>query len=128
MMQLTQGQTHERIIVTLNETRTLVQPYYLFIFIHVATKQPVAFIKSTDDDESEYAERYNQFEINTEAVFGASPPGQWHYVIYEQESATNLEPANATTILEYGKMLLLPATPFEYSAYNCSTTYKAYNG
>ncbi len=128
MIQLTQGQTQEKIIVTLNERRTILEPYYLFIFIHVTTKNVVAFIKSTVDEESAYTERYNQFEINTEAIFGSCPLGEWHYVIYEQESATNMEPANVTTILEYGKMLLLPAAPFEYSPYNFSTTYKAYNG
>jgi hypothetical protein len=128
MIQLTQGLTSEKIIVTLNENKTLTQPNYLFVFTQVTTGDIVAFVKSEMDDESDYPERYNQFEINTNVLFDARPPGEWRYTVYEQENATNTDPADANGILETGKLMLLASEEFTYTTYNNITTYKAYNG
>lgn len=128
MIELNTGQSGEKIIVTLTELQTLDEPYYLFIFSHVVTKEVVKFIKGQIDDESDYPSRYNQFDINTGVVFNDKPAGEWHYQVYDQASSTNLNPALATTLLENGKMLLYPATPFEYTKYDEPVTYKTYNG
>ncbi len=128
MVELRKGQTSENIIVTLNELKTLNEPYYLFVFTQVTTKQVVSFIKSTSDDLSEYPERYNEFEIDTQDLFGTAQPGQWHYEIYEQVSSTNTDVENTTSLLEYGAMILSAAAEFEFTQYNNAVTYKAYNG
>ena len=128
MIELNQGTTSEIIIVTLTEAVTLLEPYYLFVFTHVTTKNIITFIKSIDDDESDYPERFNQFTIDTSVVFNSQPPGEWHYTIYEQESNSNTDPVGAAGILEYGKMYLLRTTPFEFSIYDKPVTFKTYNG
>ena len=128
MLELTKGQTSEKIIVTLDELKTLNEPYYLFVFTHVTTKDVVKFIISAEDDESNYPERYNQFNLNTETIFGLKPVGEWHYIIYEQASSTNQDPDLTTSLLEYGKMLLYPTSAFAYTKYDNPVTYKAYNG
>jgi len=127
MLQLTKGQTQEQIIVTLNELVTLTTPYFLFVFTQVTTRQVVTLIKSSDDDASDYPERYNQFEINTQALFGSMQAGEWIYRVYEQESDTNTDPAGLNEV-ENGKLRLYPAANFNYTQYNTPTTYKAYNG
>lgn len=128
MLQFKQDDTAAVMILTLTEKVTLPAPYYLFVFTHVTTKDQVKFIKAEVDDESEYSQRYNQFTINAATVFEDQQPGEWHYKVYEQESAVNLDQALAGVILEDGKLLLARATEFEYSEYNSATTYKVYNG
>jgi len=128
VIELTKGQTSEKIIVTLNELKTLNEPYYLFVFTHVTTKEVVNIIYAEGADESSYPERSNQFDINTQSVFGTKPVGQWNYTVYEQESDTNTDTENATGIVEYGKMILKPSTDFAYEEYNTTTTFKTYNG
>jgi hypothetical protein len=128
MLELNTGQSGEKIIVTLTELQTLDEPYYLFRFVHVVTKQVVSFIKGQIDDESDYPSRYNQFDVDTAVVFLNKPVGGWHYEAYEQPGAVNTDPALATTLLESGKMLLYAATAFEYEKYNEPVTFKTYNG
>jgi len=126
MIALTQGQTAENIVVTLTELATIPEPYFLFIFTHSTTREQVAVVYSSTDDNSDYPERYNEFVINTQAVFGAYIPGEWHYMVY-QNTTNSTNPAGLI-ILEYGKMWLYPASPFEYKKYSSPTTYKAYAG
>lgn len=128
MLELNTGQTDEKIILTLDELKTLDVPYYLFIFSHVEAKSEVAFIRSQADEESAYPSRYNKFNVDTGTVFLNKPTGEWHYEVYEQASAVNTDPALATGLIEQGKMMLRPAAEFEYDKYNTLTTYKAYNG
>jgi len=127
MLQLNKGQTNETLILTLAEMQTLTDPYYLFVFTQVTTKQVVSFIKSSHDDESDYPERYNQFSINTSQLFDSMQAGEWQYAVYEQDNDANTVTAGLN-VLEYGKMLLLQSDDFSYTTYNLSTTYKAYNG
>lgn len=126
MLQLTKGQTDEKIVVTLNELKTLDDPFYLFVFTHVTTKEVVSFV--VGEDESEYPERYNQFDINTEALFEESTYGEWHYEVYEQNSDTNTDTSLTTGLVEIGKMRLFSEDEFEYTKYNEAVTYKSYNG
>lgn len=126
MLELTKGQTSERIIVTLNELKTLTSPYYLFVFTHVTTKDQVKFIAGADL--SAYPERFNQFEVNTQELFGEFLKGEWHYNVYEQASNVNLDPANSTGLVENGKLSLNDSTDFNYQTYDIPVTYKAYNG
>lgn len=115
-------------ILTLTELVSVSLPYYLFVFTHVTTKGIIKFVKSEADDESDYPQRYNQFTIDASSVFLDQPTGEWHYIIYQQNDPDNLDPTSTNGILEEGKLLLDRATEFEYTQYNSTTTYKAYNG
>jgi len=127
MLQLTQGQTNETIIVTLTELATITDAYYLFVFTHVTTKQVLTKIFSSQDDESDYPARFNQFAINTAEVFAGASRGEWQYIVYEQDNSSNTSVAGLN-VLEYGKLRLNASVQFNYTQYNTATTYKTYNG
>lgn len=129
MLHLTYGQTGEKIIVTLNELKTLTNPYFLFRFEHVETKQVVNIIYADSDDESLFQARYNQFNLDTDVKFINKPVGEWHYSVYEQSSNSNTDPELAAGLLEKGKMKLNPSSEYELEAeYNKQTTFKTYQG
>src|SRR5262245_22378752 len=128
MLELRKGQVNEKIVVTLTELITLAEPNFLFVFTQTTTKEKVSFVKLNSDDESDFPSRYNQFDINTNTLFGSVMHGQWNYEVYEQESETNLDPELATGIVEQGKMILYSATEFEFTQHNQATTFKVYNG
>lgn len=126
MIELVQGTASEQVIVTLNEKATLTDPYYLFVFTHATTGDVVAFVAGADS--SEHQTRYNQFNFTTSVTFLNKPIGQWLYEVYEQESAVNTNPDNATGLVESGKMNLRDSEVFEYTQYNQAVTYKTYDG
>lgn len=128
MLQFYQDDNAARMILTLTEFVTLPAPHYLFVFTHVETKNAVAIVKAEIDDESDYPQRYNQFTIDAAVVFLDQPTGEWHYKVYEQASAVNIDPGAAGGLLEEGKLLLDRSTEFAYTQYDTSTSYKAYNG
>lgn len=128
MLRFKQDIASERIIVTLTELVTLNEPYYLFVFTHTVTKEVVAFIKSVDDDFSNYQDRYNEFEIAPSTLFLNKQVGEWHYAIYEQVSSSNDDVANTTSLLEQGKLYLERSTDFAFTKYESAVTFKTYNG
>jgi len=125
MLEFKQNDTAAELILTLTEFVSIANPYFLFVFTHVLTKETVAFIAA---DTSLYPSRYNQFTINAAVKFSDKPPGEWHYKIYEQASSSNVDPDLSGAILEYGKMILNRTTDFAYNMYEIATSYKAYNG
>jgi hypothetical protein len=127
MLFLTLGQTAEKIIVTLNEKRTLSAGYYLFVFTNITTRDIVDKIYNFSDDESLYPERYNKFTINTSAVFLNKPTGTWRYEVYEQASAVNTNVTGLTEV-ERGLLKLNPAVEFAFEEYNETTSFKTYGG
>lgn len=126
MIELVQGALSEQVVVTLNEKKTLTDPYYLFVFTNSTTKDVVAFVAGADT--SEHPTRYNQFNFTTSTTFLDKPSGQWLYEVYEQESAVNTDPDKATGLVESGKMNLRDSEEFTYTEYNQAVTYKAYDG
>lgn len=124
MLEFKQNDTAE-LILTLTELVTIDDPTFLFVFTHVLTKNVVAFIAA---DESLFTHRYNKFTINAAVLFSGQPPGEWHYKIYQQASAINLDPLLAEGILEYGKLILDRTTDFSFTMYDQPTIYKTYNG
>lgn len=128
MLQFAINDTSVELILTLTEKVTLSTPYYLFVFTHVTTKDQVKFIKAVADDESTHQSRYNAFTINPAVIFLDKQPGQWHYKIYEQESAVNTDVSATGDELEDGKLILTAATAFEYTKYHSATSYNVYNG
>lgn len=115
-------------IFTLTENVSIVHPYYLCVFTHVLTKETVILLFDSALDESPHPERYNEYSINTVINFGGKPPGEWHYVVYEQASSSNQDIAATGAPLEYGKLLIERATEFEFEKYDSPTSYKTYNG
>ena len=99
MLVLTEGQTAETITVTLNERRTLTSWYYLFYFEHITTRQTATKVYNFSEDDSDYPDRFNQFDINTSVVFADKPIGEWTYKVYE--SATSTTSPTGLTQVEY---------------------------
>lgn len=128
MIQFNQSDTAAVMIFTLTENVSIHDPYYLFVFTHILTKQQVKFIKDAGADESSYPLRYNQFTIDMATVFSGAPVGQWNYTIYEQASSTNTDETLTGAVLEYGKLIIDRTTPFTFTKYNAATTYAVYNG
>lgn len=124
MLNLTEGQTSEEVVVTLNEKRTLSSGYYLFYFEHITTRQTATKVFNFSEDESSYITRYNKFTINTGTVFSGKPTGEWLYRVYESSTSTT-DPTGLTQV-EYGILKLNPATVFSYEKYNGATSYKVY--
>lgn len=125
MLEFKQTDVTTDLILTLTELVSIDNPFYLFVFTHVLTKDIVAFIGT---DTSSFPGRYNQFTINPSVVFANKQPGEWHYKIYEQVSAVNLDPALSGAVLEYGKMILDRDPAFSFEMYEQPTTFKTYNG
>lgn len=128
MLQFTQGNTAQSLIVTLNEKKTLSAPYYLFHFKNSQTLDVVTTVIDSSDDLSLYPDRYNKFTINVSTLFLNKDTGDWQYNIYEQASDSNTDPDNATGLVETGKMKINPATEFAYTSYSQDQSFKAYRG
>lgn len=128
MLQFKQDDTAAELILTLTEYVTIPAPFYLFVFTHVETKVFISFVKSEEDDESDYPQRYNKFTINAASLFENRPTGEWHYKVYQIEDGSHIDFNNLGPLLEEGKMILDRETEFQYKQYDTATTYKSYNG
>jgi hypothetical protein len=114
-------------IVTLTESTTLTNPYYLFVFTNVSTKVQYKINVNSTSDTSGFKDRFNEFAFNTITLFASAQAGQFSYEIYEQSSSSNLDPSGLN-LVECGKMLLLPATNLIKQGYAPTTNYKGYAG
>jgi len=121
MIRLTKGQT-QNIILTLTEKQLLTNPNYLFVFTNRSANTEVKFVRLNNTDISQYKDRYNEFSIVTNTNFGSSLNGQYDYEVYEQASTTNTNTAGLNMI-ESGIMELV-GTPFEFTEYSTTDTYK----
>lgn len=126
MLNITEGLAGQTIIVSLNESKTIAAPYYLFVFENAVTHQQVKFIKHYSEDLSGSPDRYNEFSID-EALFDSVPKGQYNYQVYEQTSSTNTD-ATGLNQVECGKMILNPETGTVRNGYTTTTTVKGYAG
>lgn len=68
-------------VLTLTETSTITNPYYLFLFQNEFNKDSQGF-QWMGTDTSAYIERYNLFEL-TEGVDATFVIGQFTYTVYE---------------------------------------------
>ena len=114
-------------LVTLTESTTLTNPYYLFVFTNVSTKVQYKINVNSTSDTSLYQTRINIFSFNTITLFATAQAGQFSYEVYEQESSSNLDPSGLN-LVECGKMLLQPETNLIKQGYAPTTTYKGYGG
>ncbi|SRR5258705_7104529 len=130
MNTITRG-TNSTLILTLEEKRTLTNPYFLVRMTSRSGRNTKRFILSTD--QSTALNRYNKFtitetdnsEILTSGTVTLEPPGFWDYEIYEQTSSTNLIEALATNTgpIEKGLMLVKdsPAADAYFNEVNGTT-------
>ena len=126
MILYTKGQQSET-LVTLMESTTIENPYYLFVFTNVSTKVEYKINVNSADDTSEYPERINVFNFNTITLFASAQAGQYAYEVYEQSSSINTDPTGLNMV-ECGKMKLLPSANLIQQGYEPTTTYKGYAG
>jgi hypothetical protein len=121
MIRLTKGQT-QSVILTLTEKQLLTNPNYLFVFTNRSANTEIKFVRLNNTDLSIYKDRYNEFLFVTNTNFSTALNGQYDYVVYEQTSTSNTNPAGLNA-LESGIMELV-GTPFEFTEYNTIDTYK----
>ncbi len=121
MIRLTKGQT-QIVILTLTEKQLLTNPNYLFVFTNRSANTEIKFVRLNNTDLSQYKDRYNEFSFVTNTNFSTALNGQYDYVVYEQTSTSNTNPAGLNA-LESGIMELV-GTPFEFTEYNTTDTYK----
>lgn len=113
---------NSQVVLTLKEKQLLTNPNYLFRFVHRSLNTEVKFIALNSADTSAYKDRFNQFTFTTNAYFANAEAGEWEYYIYEQASATNLNPAGLN-LLETGIMRLSDNSTFSFTTYQTSNTF-----
>lgn len=132
MIQITKGIANT-VVLTLKEKTTLTNPKYLFVFKNDQSNVDSKFIAA---DTSTYPDRYNKFVI-TEKTSSPNPltgevtlslDGFYTYTIYEQISNTNLNPANATKVVETGKVQVFATATADHTYSPDSNITYIYNG
>jgi hypothetical protein len=103
MIYLEQGEIN-KVILTLSEVSTLVNPYYLFVFTNEmdTTSVPVLF---TTLDTSAYTERYNLFLID-EPTDLTLTKGQYVYEVYESLIIPVTIEDTTGIVIEEGRMVV----------------------
>jgi hypothetical protein len=112
------------VYLTLTEKETLTSPNYLFRFVQRTTNDEIKFVKKSSDDLSQYKERYNLFSFDVDQLF-CGHVGEYHYYVYEQASASNLEVDLTGNLLEEGIMRLNedPEDTYSFTTYNPDNTF-----
>jgi len=92
--------------------KTLANPYYLFSFQHIASKERVSFIpqvitSNVRYDKFRFIEGFNTNLSQTPPQVNFKYIGQYYYSIYEQVSSTNTDPALAYNKLEAGRAVVI---------------------
>ena len=123
VINLTLG-TVANVYLTLTEKETLTSPNYLFRFVQRTTNDEIKFVKKSSDDLSQYKERYNLFSFDVDQLF-CGQVGEYHYYVYEQASASNLEVDLTGNLLEEGIMRLNedPEDTYSFTTYNPDNTF-----
>jgi hypothetical protein len=96
------------LIATASMNKTLANPYYLFSFQHIASKDRVSFIPQVITSNCRY-DKFRFTETQTTNLTTIPPQvnftylGQYYYSIYEQMSSGNTDPSLAYNKLEAGR-------------------------
>jgi hypothetical protein len=102
-----------KVILTLTEKSTLLNPIYLFSFTSTTDFNNV--VNFVGVDTSIYKSRYNEFDIIetgttfvnlTASTINLNPPGMWDYSIYEGTGVTLSISATTGNIIEQGKVIV----------------------
>ena len=99
-------------IATVSMNKTLPNPYYLFSFQHIASKERVSFIPEVINsnvryDKFRFIEGFNTNLSNTPPQVNFQYLGQYYYSIYEQLSPTNTDIALTYNKLEAGRAVVI---------------------
>ena len=123
VINLTLG-TIANVYLTLTEKETLTSPNYLFRFVQRTSNDEIKFVKKSSDDLSQYKERYNLFSFDVDQLF-CGQVGEYHYYVYEQASASNIEVDLTGNLLEDGMMRLNedPEDTYSFTTYNPDNTF-----
>lgn len=107
MLIIRKNQTNN-LIATVSMNKTLANPYYLFSFQHIASKERISFIPQVITSNVRY-DKFRFVEAPTTNL-NVTPPevffeyiGQYYYSIYEQISSGNTDPSLAYNKLESGR-------------------------
>jgi len=107
VIHLARDTANSEVILTLNEKTTLAVPVFLIFFTNNVTQQTNSAIIT---DVSGFKARFNEFTITesetqdrVNGTLTLRPDGFWTYQVYEQSSASNLDPDLATTLVETGR-------------------------
>lgn len=124
-MLLLKRNQQNNMVVTVSEHKTLPNPYYLFSFTHILSKETVRFFPL---DISTSRSRYDEFTfIEGEAPLGytGSTPyevfpheGQYYYSIYEMYSSGTTDPQYAYSKVEEGRAVVEDeSVPADYTQF-----------
>lgn len=128
MLNFEGANTTQNFVVTLTERVSINNPYFLFVFEHVTTKQVFKFVLNSANDLSAYPDRFNQFQINVPTLMPSAPEGDYRYSVYEQASSSNTDVSLTGALLEVGQMKMDVLPDRTYTKYNQSQSFKVYNG
>lgn len=104
------------VVLTLTELQTIANPSWLFEFTNDLTGTVKLF---TAQDISTATCRYNRFNITNTTIenpyngeMNFTPAGYWSYKVYQMNSTSpvDLNPVNAISIVETGKVLVKEIT------------------
>ena len=93
------------VVFTLTERVTLSSPYFLASLKSRRTNEVKNFILSSNTGSTDRYDKFTITESVTENLTNSTVTltgGDWWYKIYEQTSATNLNPDATTSLLEQG--------------------------
>jgi hypothetical protein len=100
------------LVVTVSMNKTLPNPYYLFSFQHITSKERVSFIPQSITSNTRY-DKFRFIESPNVNLTAATPSvsfqyiGQYYYSIYEQTSSANTNPSLAYNKLESGRAVVI---------------------
>jgi len=131
-MVLYKSTNNTNIALTLYEKTTLTTPYYLFEFENNYTK--VKYYQVFTDVSVDGAARQRANLFNIELVNSGAGANQivlgnvglYNLVVYEQVSAVNLDPANATGIVQRTPVRVVGTEASIYTAHDTVITYVAH--
>lgn len=110
MLIIRKGQTNN-LIATVSMNKTLPNPYYLFSFQNITSKEKISFIPEVITTNTRY-DKFRFVEGPTDLT--QTPPvaffkdlSQYYYSIYEQVSSGNTNPALAYNKLESGRAVVI---------------------
>jgi hypothetical protein len=116
------------LVVSVSQHKTISNPYYLFSFEHIMSKEKVRFYAQ---NVSVYNNRYDEFRFieGTPQNLTASTPtitfqyeGMYYYSVYEMASSGTTNPQFAVSKLEEGRAVIydncVPATYYQYDSGN----------
>lgn len=125
-----QKATSNDFTLSVEEKKTLASPTYLIGFTSDSTNVEYTVIPTVvatygagvgnDRTEFRITEGSND-QANGSVLLGNT--GLYHYIVYEQSSTTNIDPDNATGIVERGIMRLIDSETSDYVEHVITETY-----